>query len=88
MHAWLESVTYQWIAMGHTEAMQTLGETVCLLKVQSTKVLELCAKEALHTFGGYVVHLRTAGNFHDRCCVCDTTHKHVHTEYELVAGCI
>lgn len=52
LHAWIESVTYQWITMGHKEAMQSLGETVCLLKVQSTKVLELCAREAVHTFGG------------------------------------
>jgi len=51
-HAWLESVTYQLNTMHSIEATYKLGGVTALLKVQSTKVFEYCAREAAQIFGG------------------------------------
>merc|ERR1712217_136096 len=51
-HAWLENVTYQLQTMNKMEATFKLGGVTALLKVQSTKVFEYCAREAAQIFGG------------------------------------
>merc|ERR1711972_1062497 len=51
-HNWLEWCTYQMDAMNKTEATYKLGGVTALLKVQSTKVFEYCAREAAQIFGG------------------------------------
>merc|ERR1711972_502548 len=51
-HAWLENVTYQLNTMNKMEATYKLGGVTALLKVQSTKVFEYCAREAAQIFGG------------------------------------
>merc|ERR1712217_761614 len=51
-HAWLENVTYQLNTMNAMEATYKLGGVTALLKVQSTKVFEYCAREAAQIFGG------------------------------------
>eukprot|EP00928_Gymnodinium_smaydae_P055403 TRINITY_DN38964_c0_g1_i1.p1 TRINITY_DN38964_c0_g1~~TRINITY_DN38964_c0_g1_i1.p1 ORF type:complete len:459 (+),score=119.97 TRINITY_DN38964_c0_g1_i1:69-1445(+) len=51
-HAWLENVTYQLQTMHPQEANIKLGGVTALLKVQSTKVFEFCAREASQIFGG------------------------------------
>jgi len=51
-HAWLENVTYQLNTMHNMEATYKLGGVTALLKVQSTKVFEYCAREAAQIFGG------------------------------------
>ena len=38
--------------MSHGEAQMKLGDITGLLKVQSSKVYELCAREATQIFGG------------------------------------
>jgi alkylation response protein AidB-like acyl-CoA dehydrogenase len=50
--AWLEFLTFQMITMPYVEANVKLGGPVALLKVQSTQVLEFCAREAVQIFGG------------------------------------
>merc|ERR1712187_979247 len=51
-HAWLENVTYQLNTMHKMEATYKLGGVTALLKVQSTKVFEYCAREAAQIYGG------------------------------------
>jgi len=51
-HAWLEHVTYQLTTMSHAESNALLGGPIALLKVQSTKTFEFCAREAAQIFGG------------------------------------
>eukprot|EP00193_Tetraselmis_chui_P005801 CAMPEP_0177768086 /NCGR_PEP_ID=MMETSP0491_2-20121128/9519_1 /TAXON_ID=63592 /ORGANISM="Tetraselmis chuii, Strain PLY429" /LENGTH=673 /DNA_ID=CAMNT_0019284841 /DNA_START=39 /DNA_END=2060 /DNA_ORIENTATION=+ len=51
-HAQLELLTLQMNAMSKREAMEQLGGPLALLKVQSTKVFEYCAREAAQIFGG------------------------------------
>jgi len=51
-HAALEHITYQMSTMNKMEQMQRLGGDTALLKVQSTKVFEYCAREAAQIFGG------------------------------------
>jgi len=51
-HAWLETITYQLCTMEKMEAMLKLGGATALCKVQCTKVLEYCAREAAQIFGG------------------------------------
>lgn len=51
-HALLEQVTFQMNSMGPQEAMIRLGGDTALLKVQSTKTFEFCAREAAQIFGG------------------------------------
>eukprot|EP01083_Nonionella_stella_P048489 129583_1 len=52
VHAWTEQLTYQWATRAPKHAMSTLGDQIALLKVQGTRVLEKCARESLHVFGG------------------------------------
>jgi len=51
-HAWLETITYQLCTMEKMEAALKLGGATALCKVQCTKVLEYCAREAAQIFGG------------------------------------
>merc|ERR1719379_2460123 len=51
-HSWLENITYQMNTMSKDEQNLRLGGYIALLKVQSTKTAELCAREALQVFGG------------------------------------
>jgi len=51
-HAWLENITFQMNTMSKEEQNQRLGGHIALLKVQSSKVAEFCAREALQVFGG------------------------------------
>jgi alkylation response protein AidB-like acyl-CoA dehydrogenase len=50
--AWLELVALQMKEMSHKEAMVKLGGATALLKVQCTKTLEYCAREAVQIMGG------------------------------------
>merc|ERR1719335_783176 len=51
-HAWLESITQQMNTMSKDEQNKRLGGHIALLKVQSSKTAEFCAREALQVFGG------------------------------------
>jgi len=51
-HAWLENITFQMNTMSKEEQNQRLGGHIALLKVQSSKAAEFCAREALQVFGG------------------------------------
>lgn len=51
-HAWLEWITYQLNTMTQMEAALKLGGQTALCKVQCTKVMEYCAREAAQIFGG------------------------------------
>merc|ERR1711937_606580 len=51
-HSWLENITYQMNTMSKDEQNLRLGRHIALLKVQSTKTAEFCAREALQVFGG------------------------------------
>jgi alkylation response protein AidB-like acyl-CoA dehydrogenase len=51
-HAWLESITHQMNTMSKEEQNKRLGGHIALLKVQSSKTAEFCAREALQVFGG------------------------------------
>ena len=53
LQAWLELVAYQMCTMPQEEATAKLGDTLCLLKVQASRTFELCARQAVHVFGGY-----------------------------------
>lgn len=48
----LENVTYQMKLMGKKEAHVKLGGDIALLKVQCSKTMEYCAREAAQIFGG------------------------------------
>ena len=48
----LENVTYQMKMLSHEDFMTKLGGDCALLKVQSTKTMEYCAREAAQIFGG------------------------------------
>merc|ERR1711870_87012 len=50
--AWLENVTYQMNTMSKEEQNARLGGHIALLKVQSSKTAEFCARESLQVFGG------------------------------------
>ena len=50
--AWLENIAFQVETMHPREADLKLGGPAALLKVQCTKVLELCARESAQIFGG------------------------------------
>jgi len=50
--AWVENITYQMNTMSKEEQNQRLGGHIALLKVQSSKAAEYCAREALQVFGG------------------------------------
>merc|ERR1711904_426753 len=51
-HSWLENITYQMNTMSKDEQNQRLGGHIALLKVQTSKTAEFCAREALQVFGG------------------------------------
>merc|ERR1712025_10693 len=51
-HAWLESITFQMNTMSKDEQNARLGGHIALLKVQTSKTAEFCAREALQVFGG------------------------------------
>lgn len=51
-HAWLENTVYQLQTMHPMEADMKLGGVTALLKVQCTKVMEYCAREAAQIYGG------------------------------------
>merc|ERR1712060_617791 len=50
--AWLENITFQMNTMSKDEQNARLGGHIALLKVQSSKTAEFCAREALQVFGG------------------------------------
>merc|ERR1719161_196877 len=50
--AWLENITFQMNTMSKEEQNKRLGGHIALLKVQSSKAAEFCAREALQVFGG------------------------------------
>jgi len=50
--AWLENITFQFNTMSKEEQNARLGGHIALLKVQSSKTAEFCAREALQIFGG------------------------------------
>jgi len=52
LQAMCENVTHQLNTFPHALAMIQLGDVCALLKVQSSQVLEYCAREAVHIFGG------------------------------------
>jgi alkylation response protein AidB-like acyl-CoA dehydrogenase len=60
-HAWLETITIQMCSMTHDEANRKLGDVICLLKSQTSKTLELCARESVHVFGGNSMHHNGVG---------------------------
>merc|ERR1719327_2188552 len=51
-HAWLENITFQMNTMSKEEQNKRLGGHIALLKLQSSKTAEFCAREALQVFGG------------------------------------
>jgi alkylation response protein AidB-like acyl-CoA dehydrogenase len=51
-HAWLEIIAYQMTQMDHKEQAIKLGGPIALLKAQTTKTFEYCAREAAQIFGG------------------------------------
>merc|ERR1719281_2295973 len=51
-HAWLENITFQMNTMSKDEQNMRLGGHIALLKVQASKTVEFCAREALQVFGG------------------------------------
>lgn len=51
-HAYTELVVYQLIKMSPEESAKKLGGVMSLLKVQSTRQFEYCAREASQIFGG------------------------------------
>merc|ERR1712166_1346748 len=61
-HAMLEAVTYRMTQ----ESVQDLGGPIALLKVQSTKTMETCAREASQIFGGNSYLLEGRGSTVER----------------------
>lgn len=51
-HAQLENITYQMSTMSKAESNDVLGGPIALLKAQTTKTFEYCAREAAQIFGG------------------------------------
>jgi len=51
-HHWVEAMTYQLKEMPRMKAMVELAGEVALLKVQTSKTFEFCAREAAQIFGG------------------------------------
>ena len=50
--SWLEYITFQMCSMSHEEQNIKLGADISFLKVQTTKLVEFCAREAVQIFGG------------------------------------
>jgi len=61
-HAMLEAVTYRMTQ----ESVQELGGPIALLKVQSTKTMETCAREASQIYGGNSYLLEGRGSTVER----------------------
>jgi len=51
-HAQLELIIYQAHTMDPMQSMRVLGGPIALCKVQASKTLEFCAREAVQIFGG------------------------------------
>eukprot|EP00747_Dinoflagellata_sp_TGD_P208945 gnl/TRDRNA2_/TRDRNA2_82385_c1_seq1.p1 gnl/TRDRNA2_/TRDRNA2_82385_c1~~gnl/TRDRNA2_/TRDRNA2_82385_c1_seq1.p1 ORF type:complete len:249 (+),score=57.65 gnl/TRDRNA2_/TRDRNA2_82385_c1_seq1:34-747(+) len=52
MQAWLEYVTYQMCTMSKEEQNKKLGGHIALMKIQSTRLCEYNAGQAMQVFGG------------------------------------
>jgi len=52
IYNWLENLTYQMSRMSYNEQMLHLSGDISLMKVKSTQILEMCAREAMQIFGG------------------------------------
>jgi len=50
--AWFELLTYQMKMLPYEEQMKKLSGPIALLKVESTMLMEFCAREAVQIFGG------------------------------------
>ena len=48
----VENITYQMKMLSHEDFMKKLGGDCALIKVQATKTMEYCAREAAQIFGG------------------------------------
>ena len=66
--AWLEQLAFQIETMHTREADLKLGGPTALLKVQCTKVLEICAREAAQIFGGLSFTRGGLGEKVERLC--------------------
>merc|ERR1719171_810460 len=51
-HAWMENITFQMNTMSKEEQNKRLGGHIALLKLQTSRTAEYCAREALQVFGG------------------------------------
>merc|ERR1712224_1038097 len=51
-HALCEHITYQMNTMNKEEQNQRLGGHIALFKLQATRTVDFCAREALQVFGG------------------------------------
>ena len=51
-HAQLENLTYQMSTMSKKQANDVLAGPIALMKAQTTKTFEYCAREAAQIFGG------------------------------------
>eukprot|EP00440_Ansanella_granifera_P062687 gb/GFBE01067973.1/.p1 GENE.gb/GFBE01067973.1/~~gb/GFBE01067973.1/.p1 ORF type:complete len:463 (+),score=141.64 gb/GFBE01067973.1/:1-1389(+) len=52
LQSWIDYITYQMNTMTKDEQNKKLGGHIALLKVQASKTVEYCAREALQVFGG------------------------------------
>eukprot|EP01094_Clydonella_sp_ATCC50884_P000037 TRINITY_DN1002_c0_g1_i1.p1 TRINITY_DN1002_c0_g1~~TRINITY_DN1002_c0_g1_i1.p1 ORF type:complete len:549 (-),score=204.74 TRINITY_DN1002_c0_g1_i1:152-1762(-) len=59
---WLEFIAFQMCTMDHAEANSKIGDIVSLIKVQSSKVYELCARETTQIFGGNALYIGGVGS--------------------------
>lgn len=59
--SWLEYITYQMCTMSHAEANEKIGDVICLLKAQGSKVYEHCARESTMVFGGNSLYMNGVG---------------------------
>lgn len=62
LQTWLEFVVYQMCTMDHEEANLKIGDVMCLLKSQSSKVYEHCARETTQIFGGNALYIGGKGS--------------------------
>jgi len=52
LQAWVETTAYQLNNMTFDEQVKYLAGSIGMMKAHSTRVFELCAREAMHVFGG------------------------------------
>jgi len=50
--SWVDILTYQMKLMNYEEQMKKLSGPIALCKVESTLLMEFCAREAVQIFGG------------------------------------